>query len=210
MRVFVETNFVLEMAFEHAQSQACEGLVRHAEAGDIQLVIPAFCFIEPADTLRRRIHAHKELQGRLEEEQRSRRDTASFTEAQGQAWDVVIGSLVKSTQEARSRVKSIRARLLNCAEVVPVSGDVITRAASFQQENIDLHFPDAVVLASVMTRLTEDTDSARPPSVFLNRNKTDFSAGGIKRALKERHCRLITSFDDGLSAIRAGLHFKPA
>ncbi|RKH66813.1 hypothetical protein D7X96_20825 [Corallococcus interemptor] len=210
MRVFVETNFVLEMAFEHAQSQACEGLVRHAEAGDIQLVIPAFCFIEPADTLRRRIHAHKELQGRLEEEQRSRRDTASFTEAQDLAWNVVIGSLVKSTQDARSRVRSIRARLLKCAEVVPVSGDVITRAASFQQENIDLHFPDAVVLASVMARLTEDADPARRPSVFLNRNTTDFSTGAIKRVLKERYCKLITRFDDGLGAVRAGLRATPS
>ncbi|NOK36648.1 DUF4935 domain-containing protein [Corallococcus exercitus] len=208
MKVFVETNFVLEMAFEQAQARPCEDLVQLAEAGDIELVIPAFCFIEPADTLRRRIHAHKELQGRLEDELRSRRDTASFSGAQDQAWNAVIGSLVKSTQEAGSRVKSIRARLLDCAEVVPISGDVINHAVSFQQGNIDLHFPDAVVLASVMARLTEDGNSARHPSFFLNRNKIDFGTSSIKRALKERHCRLITSFDDGLSAIQARLRAR--
>ncbi|MFP2896089.1 PIN domain-containing protein [Corallococcus sp. 4LFB] len=201
LRVFVETNFVLEMAFEQAQVQACEAVVRLAESGTIQLVIPAFCFIEPAETLRRRAHAHMQLQKQLEEELRNRRHAPGFSDAQFMAWKTVISSLVKNTQDADARVKSIRSRLLQCSDSVPVSSEVLSRAEAFQGEDFALHFSDAVVLASVVSRL-EDAPLSSRGSFFLNRNKSDFASTPVKSALKQRHCELKTTFDGGLEAIR--------
>lgn len=54
MNVFVETNFVLELALEQHESPACEKLVDLARAQTIRLLLPAYCFIEPHETLTRR------------------------------------------------------------------------------------------------------------------------------------------------------------
>ena len=64
MRVYVESNFVLELVLEQEQHLACREIVRLAEAGIIELVVPAFGLLEPYMTLHRR---HRE-----QEEERER------------------------------------------------------------------------------------------------------------------------------------------
>ncbi|NOK17789.1 PIN domain-containing protein [Corallococcus carmarthensis] len=209
MRVFVETNFILELAFRQEQALACEQLLQLAEAKALQLCIPAFCFIEPAEKLRREIPDAEALQGRLLKELEKRRRSEGFSEPQQHAWKEVMASLVKDTLDAEHRLESIRARVLQCAEVFPVDAEVIARAASLEADDIRLQFPDAVVLASVMARLEGDAGLARPPSLFLNRNSNDFDVSSVKLALRQLHCKLITRFDDGLGAIQAGLRARP-
>lgn len=51
MRVYVETNFVLELALRQEQNESCEALLRLAEASRIGLVVPAFSLLEPYATL---------------------------------------------------------------------------------------------------------------------------------------------------------------
>ncbi|QAT87639.1 hypothetical protein EJ065_6110 [Corallococcus coralloides] len=204
MRVFVETNFILELAFRQEQSLACEQLLQLAESKALQLCIPAFCFIEPAEKLRREIPDAEALQSRLAKELEKRKRSEGFSEPQQHAWNEVIASLVKDTSDAEQRLESIRARVLQCADVFPVDADVIARAASLEAEDIRLQFPDAVVLASVMARLEEDAG----PSLFLNRNSNDFDVSSVKLALRQLHCKLITRFDDGLGAVQAGLRAR--
>lgn len=204
MRVFVETNFILELAFRQEQSLACEQLLQLAESKALQLCIPAFCFIEPAEKLRREIPDAEALQNRLMKELEKRRRSEGFSEPQLHAWDEVIASLVKDASDAEQRLESIRARVLQCADVFPVDAEVIARAASLEAEDIRLQFPDAVVLASVMARLEEEAG----PSLFLNRNSNDFDVSRIKLALRQLHCKLITRFDDGLGAVQARLRAR--
>lgn len=52
MRVYVESNFVLEIALEQEQHRACEDLVRLAEDAAIELVLPSFALLEPYHTHR--------------------------------------------------------------------------------------------------------------------------------------------------------------
>jgi predicted nucleic acid-binding protein len=54
MRVYAESNFVLEIVLEQEQHQACEELVSLASAGSIELVLPAFALLEPYQTIVRR------------------------------------------------------------------------------------------------------------------------------------------------------------
>jgi predicted nucleic acid-binding protein len=62
-RLYVESNFVLELVFSQEQSAACEELLAAGENGVFELVLPSYCLGEPLETLRRR---HKERQ-RLQE-----------------------------------------------------------------------------------------------------------------------------------------------
>lgn len=42
MIVYVESNFVLELALRQEEHGACERILEHAEANHIELVIPAY------------------------------------------------------------------------------------------------------------------------------------------------------------------------
>lgn len=42
MRVYAETNFVLELAIEQEQHASCEAIQQLAKAHDIQLVLPVY------------------------------------------------------------------------------------------------------------------------------------------------------------------------
>jgi hypothetical protein len=52
LRIYVETNFLLEMVFEQEQRDACESILALAEGNAaVTLAIPAVCFTEPPGRL---------------------------------------------------------------------------------------------------------------------------------------------------------------
>ncbi|ADI64614.1 hypothetical protein [Trichormus azollae] len=51
MGVYVETNFVLELALLQEQQESCQQLLNLAESGRINLILPAFSLTEPYETL---------------------------------------------------------------------------------------------------------------------------------------------------------------
>ena len=54
MKVYVETNFVLELALEQAQHAECEEILRLAESKSVEIALPAFSFVESASKVERR------------------------------------------------------------------------------------------------------------------------------------------------------------
>jgi hypothetical protein len=54
MRLYVESNFVLELAFEQERHGICEQVLGYVEDGSLGLVLPAYCLAEPYETLGRR------------------------------------------------------------------------------------------------------------------------------------------------------------
>jgi len=53
VRIYVETNLVLELAFQQEQFASCEKILQLCEAGQAQLVIPAYSLAEPHEKLSR-------------------------------------------------------------------------------------------------------------------------------------------------------------
>ena len=51
MRVYVESNFVLELVLEQEQHQACEEILTLAASRTIELALPAFALIEPYESM---------------------------------------------------------------------------------------------------------------------------------------------------------------
>lgn len=54
MIVYVESNFVLELAFLQEEHESCEELLSLSKSGDIHLVLPTFSIGEPYETWVRR------------------------------------------------------------------------------------------------------------------------------------------------------------
>ncbi len=51
MDVYVESNFVLELALLQEQYKSCQELLDLAESKKIRLIVPAFSLAEPYETL---------------------------------------------------------------------------------------------------------------------------------------------------------------
>ena len=86
MIVYVESNFVLELAFLQEEYESCLELLRLAESQDIHLVLPAFSIGEPYEVWVRRSKQRRELRDQLStairELSRSRPYQASSHECQ--------------------------------------------------------------------------------------------------------------------------------
>jgi hypothetical protein len=61
VNVYVESNFVLELALLQEQQASCEELLLLCEGRRIQLVIPACSLAEPYETLTRRHRQRKRM-----------------------------------------------------------------------------------------------------------------------------------------------------
>ena len=63
MNVYVESNFVLELAFLQEQCSSCEKILSLCEARRIQLLIPAYSLAEPYETPHEAAEAPQENKG---------------------------------------------------------------------------------------------------------------------------------------------------
>src|SRR5438034_9083800 len=102
MIVYVESNFVLELAYLQETRSACAGILALAEAGSISMVVPAFCLIECRMSwslkAKRRAIVNEDLQSQIRELARS----APYTNIIEQSREITA-ALIESSEEDRRR-----------------------------------------------------------------------------------------------------------
>jgi predicted nucleic acid-binding protein len=201
--VYVESNFVLELALRQEEHEACTRIVSLAKRGRIQLVVPAFSLAEPLETLTRRHRQRRELQRTLSVEFAQLRRSRSY-QARAIAMSEVNLLLVESEKEEQARLARTRAALLKTAEIIPLTADIL-RSATASEIKYVLTAQDAIVYASVRGHL--DAGSGRI-ACFLNKNVKDFDLADIRDELADFGCKLIPSFRDGLAFIKSKLAKK--
>lgn len=197
MNVYVESNFVLELALVQEQHASCEEIVRLAEAGRARLVIPAYSLAEPHETLVRRRRQRKQLKAHLDEELRQLSRTATYSQQLG-GFENLTTVLIDSADEEAKRLEQLQGRLLKSVEIIPLDASILAAATRYQLKH-DLSPQDALVYASVLSHLA---GSAAPESCFLNKNSKDFDDPDIVAELKQHTCKLIPRFDDGCEYVR--------
>ena len=200
MNVYVETNFILELAFEQEQQIECELILNLCEMGKINLIIPAYSLAEPHEKLIRQANYRKELQRNLDKELVQLRRTKSYSDRVGGIQNIA-SLLVQSTEEEKERFIKLRARFLNAAEIIPLTIEILREAASFES-HYDLDPQDAIVFASVISHLQKNSSVM---SCFLNKNIKDFDTPDIEEALKKNNCKMLPKFDSGHDFIRSKL-----
>lgn len=197
MRVYVESNFVLELVFGQEQVQSCESLLTLAERSEIELTIPAFSLMEPYQRIVRRKRDRDELQSKLAKERAEVARVSAYRDPAGQL-EQIASFLIASSDRDRSRMSEIRERLLTSARVMPLDAPVL-QGATLLTERFGLSPEDAVVLQSVHTDLG---GSATSGAVFLNKNSKDFRDPEISEFLG---CRVLFDFNDALATIRSSI-----
>lgn len=203
MNVYVESNFVLELALMQEQYESCSQLVKLAESQQIKLIIPAFSLAEPYETLiraekrRRRLsQLSNEIRTELKQLERSQNYQQSISSLQ----EEVGKFLAQSQEEEKQRLQTTLLQLLDLVEIIPLSSEVL-RTAIQNQVNLSLSPQDSIVYSSILIYLQNILKNK--PNCFLNRNTKDFSNPTIIEELNNYNCRLLFSFDKGLSYIQS-------
>jgi predicted nucleic acid-binding protein len=197
MNVYVETNFVLEIAFMQEQHESCETLLDVCGAGTARLVIPAFCIAESFETLIRRSNKRKQIANELATELRQLSRSKPYRD-EIDALASVSDLLARTSGDEDQRLAAVLERLLKLADVVPLEALIVSAAAQYRVE-YELAPQDSIVYASVRSHL----DASRgTESCFINRNSRDFNDPDMEESLTNLGCKLLFNFEDGCNYIQ--------
>lgn len=199
MIVYIESNFVLELALQQEDSESCSNIMDMAERDLITLVIPAYCLVEPLIAWNRKSTNRRILQEQITTELsqigRSKPYTGLVEELQR-----VTSELVRVTEEGSSRLNDALNEITSAAHVITIDSNVIESAGDIRRR-LSLGPQDAVVYASVLAHLGTSTDIKRT-KCFLNTDAKDFMIPEIEDELSSHNCRIIPSFGNGLDYIK--------
>lgn len=190
MRVYVETNFILEMVLEQEDHSACESILRKTEETLITLALPAFSLAEASSTLKRR-HDCRRLTSddKTGRELLQLRRSATFDRETKEVEDSVQKLFAKSVQHEGETLKEINARLLRIATILPLSAQVIRQSQNSKIGSLEI--PDAMVLFSILA----DPSLGQDEACFLSRDAVAFDDPDIRRELNGKRCKFFRSFD---------------
>lgn len=186
MNVYVESNFVLELALLQEQHTSCEDILRLCEAGHIQLVIPAYALAEPYETLVRRHKQRQRMKAELDGELRQLARTATYADRLS-GFGHLTALLIESADEEAKHLETVRSRLLQVAEVLPLEASILIAATQYQGTH-GFSPQDALVYATVLLHLQQHHASQ---SCFLNRNSRDFDDPDVVEELDRHNCKLL-------------------
>jgi predicted nucleic acid-binding protein len=198
--VYVETNFLLELAFQQESYESCEQILRLASSGSISLVTPgcsvAEAYIAWHGINRRRRQFQVELQNHLREMSRS----ASYRGVVDQHRDV-LDALVAGREESRNRLVAAIASIETDGTTIPVTALMFAMVA-LDEEAHSLSPQDGLVLASVKSHAKKNDG----PKCFVTKDK-DFNKPAIREELGAE-CEVLMNFDDAVGYIRNALQWE--
>lgn len=204
MIVYVETNFIFELAFVREEHDRCTDLLNLAEEQKIELAVPAFSFGESYESWVRRARQRKALCDTLDREllelARSQPYQDSSVEMQK-----LTSLLFLSGEQEKDRLDETISRLLRTATVIPLTTAVLQSSLPSQTRH-DLSPQDAIVYASVLSHIRMlSGDAAAQVNCFITKNSKDFADQEIRWQLNQYGCKLLTNFQNGLGFVRSNL-----
>ena len=202
MIVYVETNFVLEIAREQEQAEAAHKILMLAEKGKIELAFPSFTLSEPFSTIIRQRKDRKELLRSLQNTlvQLRRSETHKNTT---DALEPVLGLLNVAIERDLDLLHSTIERMLETGRSLETDISNFRQAVDYQKR-LDLSPQDSIIYSAIIADLAQrPVDESKR---FLSRDNEAFATNlSIKAVLRKCNCRYIGNFIDGLASIEYAL-----
>lgn len=197
MIVYVETNFLLELAYLQERCESCQEILRLAQTRNITLVLPAFSAAEARATWQRRASERREFQATLQKTIRQLARSEPFRDLSDKSRDLV-SALVAGAEEIRERLEVVTETVETHGVVLPLTADTLTSARRYESA-YSLAPPDALVLASIASHAAAAGDE---PKCFVSQDAKGFANPTIYDELAGYHCKVIVNFADALAHIR--------
>ena len=163
MNIYLESNFVLELALLQEQSASCERILSLGEAGRVRLAVPAYSLAEPYETLARRQRKRKKMKEALDGELRQLSRSAAYEDRLGRFRDLT-DLLISSADEEDRRLEEVRSRLIETADLIPLEASVLAAAARYQRKH-DFSPQDALVYSAVLAHPSRISSRITPGRV---------------------------------------------
>jgi predicted nucleic acid-binding protein len=199
MNVYIESNFLLELAFDQEERESCHQILRLCERRKAALIVPAFCLVESYHAL---VGRHG---GRREILQDVKNHFTHLARSKKYANDVrtllpdLTRLLVATIEEETKSFRKALGRILKTVQVIPLDPLVLKTATRFEDAQ-HLGSQDSIVLASVLRHLRY---SERRAACFLTRDRKHFDKPDIVKLLRQHGCALLVGFSSGLRHIKS-------
>lgn len=196
MIVYVESNFLLELAYLQEEHEACEQFLLLAEQQRVQFLLPAFCVAEARMSLARQTRERARFHDPLAQQIRELSRSKPHSEVPARSRDL-ISALIDSGEAERARLDTALERVMQSGRVLPMT-DAVLREAHAAEIRFGLSPQDSIVYASVVSDFGRDAGARK---CFLNRNSKDFADPDIYAELAMGYCKLFTSFAAALGYV---------
>lgn len=192
MHVFVESNFLLELAFEQEHYLFCQRIVAAANSGRFALVVPQYALTEVFQTLGRRRAERTSLRNSLAKEiEQHRRETGVDLDEMDSLSQLASNLLITRTLTQKRKLFEVVTQLAAVTPGPALNSAVIAEAAQ-QEEKHSLSSQDALVYASVLAGLRALPQASQ--KLFITRNKADFNKKLLVEELRTQGCELLFDF----------------
>lgn len=200
MNVFVESNFVLELAFRQEEHTFCQRIRQGAGPATFSLHLPQYALAEVFEKLRPLRNQRADYQRYLLEEiTQHRREDASDGGAMDNLALVLTTLLSERTQAQTQQLYTIAGQLSDTATTVSLTNSIIQEAHLKAQEH-GLTPQDSLIYASVLAGLRALPAGA--PKLFVSRNEIDFKKPAVLAELRMLNCEYLVSFQAAAGRLR--------
>jgi predicted nucleic acid-binding protein len=197
--VYVETNFLLELAYLQERYGSCEEILRLARDNAITLVLPAFCVAEARSTWRRRVSDRQEFHRAFKVHLRTITRSEPYRALKDE-FEEISEALASGGEEVRRGLEAAVSVAADFEEVISMNADILNLAYAIEL-TYSLSPQDALVLASVQSH----ADQHAGPKCFVTQDVGDFSKQVVIRDLTAVGCKVIVNFDDAVAYIKSAL-----
>lgn len=207
MRVYVETNLVLEIAFDQAEASQAERILALAEGGEIEIAIPAIALAEPFSTAQyRNVDRQTVLDAwmtALGKPKRNRLVDLGLLQAHDRValeLNQVTGDIADLVAHQAAAVDTVVRRLVSTARLLHTERAAFDRSVIYRAD-YGLDPVDSLIYATVIHDL--QVAPAQGPSCFASRNSRDFGHPEISAELATYGSRYISTFANALAYIQS-------
>jgi len=197
--VYVETNFLLELAYLQERCDSCELILNFAKEAKITLALPAFSAVEARVTSNRRAFERREFRESLRKHIREISHSEPFRGLIERSSDVIT-ALVAGDEEAGNRLEASIQAIEEYGITIPLTGEVISIARRYEL-TYSLSAQDALVLASVRSHANKSTEQ----KCFISQDSKAFNDLGVFDELSGVRCKFLSTFTNGLEYIKSAL-----
>lgn len=199
MRVYVENNFVLELALAQEEVEYVRILFDLASEGNVDLVFPVFALVEPFWTLRHREKQRRQLHESLSKQVNQLR-RSDLHEQFVADFDPMLGKMLDVEMRETEEFERTLRRLIEVGFGINVDVTHISTALQYQESHAFETFQDALIYTAVMADL--ETQAFEDNKCFVSKDSDAFGTRIVKDDLGRYNCRYIATFRDAVNYVR--------
>lgn len=199
MIVYLDTNFLLEIAFGQEQEMHAKEIMKLAVDGKIELVCPCFVLIEPYWTIKNRDSNRKQLLKSIELELQQQKRSLNNSIEIGNLTNAHMSITNIGIKEGNA-YNDILNKVLEIGTFIDITKDTFISSLTYSS-SYGLGPQDALIYSAIISDMKKQSSGAL--KCFLSRNSKDFDMDALKRELSEYNCRYFTNFEHGLGYINS-------